>query len=168
MAPQIAQERLKELFTYDAITGVLSRLVATSNRVKIGDIVGSIDSKGYWRVGVDGHSYRAHRLAWLYTHGEFPPDQIDHIDGDKLNNRIANLRPVSMQENQRNERLSKNNTSGIIGVTWSRCAKKWVSQITVSRKNIYLGCYKDLELASFVRKEAEIKYGFHPNHGSIK
>ena len=85
----LTAERLREVLDYDPDTGVFTRKVRTASSVKVGDVAGSLNGKGYIRIRVDGRLYFAHRLAWLYVHGEWPVDQVDHINGIKNDNRIV-------------------------------------------------------------------------------
>lgn len=164
----LTQDRVKELLTYDPLTGVFRWKVR--RKLKAGSVAGceftDRQGKKYWSIGVNGKMFLAHRLAWLFTHGQFPPEQIDHIDGNGLNNRLGNLRVVSNIENQRNARKRVDNTSGVSGVIWDKRDQKWRAQIRVNRKNIYLGLFTDKSEAISARKAAEIKYGFHANHGT--
>jgi hypothetical protein len=112
---------------------------------------------------VNGREYKAHRLIWLLVHKAWPENQIDHIDGNGLNNRIENLRDVTNAENARNRKKQKNNESGHTGVRRER--GKWRAVIEVSGREIYLGLFINLEEAVAARKAAEAKYGFHANHG---
>lgn len=106
-------ELAKTLLTYDPLTGKFIHLGKTANGLP----AGSVDSEGYVLISLNKRAYRAHRLAWLLTHGEWPANQIDHIDGDRQNNRIANLRDVTNQGNQQNrKRPQSNNKSGYLGV----------------------------------------------------
>lgn len=107
----------------------------------------------------------AHRLAWLYVTGVWPEHQIDHIDGDGLNNRWDNLREVTNQENQQNRKRMSRNTSGVIGVSFDKGMQKWSARIKAAGKYQYLGCYDKLEDAAKARKDAEEKYGFHKSYG---
>lgn len=109
--------------------------------------------------------YLAHRLAILYTAGHSPPEQVDHIDGNGLNNRRDNLRKVSNQENHKNCPMQSNNTSGTVGVCWHKVSQKWQSQIKVDGKNIHGGSFTNKDDAIAKRKQMEIEYGFHKNHG---
>ena len=107
---------------------------------------------------------RAHRMIWLWVHGELP-DDIDHINGCSTDNRILNLRSVDRTTNLRNRARFKNNTSGVTGVVWTRRNNKWRAQIRVNTKQKCLGYHADKFEAICARKSAEIRYGFHPNHG---
>lgn len=160
----LTQEELKELLHYDPDTGGFTRKVSESNRVKVGDVAGW-RSEGYIRMRVRGKFYFAHRLAFLYMTGEWPEDQIDHINHIRDDNRWCNLREVSNQENHKNKPKRKDNTSGVTGVCWDKTNKKWWAQIKAEGKVKNLGCFTSKEDAIKARKEAEIKYGFHDNHG---
>lgn len=118
---------------------------------------------GYLHGCIGYVKYLSHRAAWAIFYGEDPPDQIDHINGIKTDNRLVNLRIVDQTENNRNSSLQKNNTSGVVGV--GRLGSKWRAQIVVNRKQIHLGFFATRSSAIAVRKAAEADYGFHPNHG---
>jgi len=161
----ITQEEAKALFDYDPDTGVLTWKVSRSNHVKIGDEAGSMHSMGYRQVNINYKPTTVHRIIWLWYHGELPPHHIDHINRDKLDNRISNLRLATAQENTRNSKLSKNNKSGVNGVFWSERTGKWIAKIKVDRENIWLGYHKTLLDAAAARLSADIEHGFHPQHG---
>lgn len=165
----VTAARVRELLSYDLSTGEFRWKVSRGTK-KARSIAGYEYTYGcgkkYWLIRVDGKMYQAHRLAWLVTHGEFPPEQIDHIDGNGLNNRLENLRAVSDSENKRNLRKYSNNTSGVSGVIWHKASQKWLAQIKVNRKNIHLGSFIDKSEAVAARKAAEAKYNFHENHGT--
>ena len=147
--------KLREHICCDPNTGILTWQKVLSNRGVVGSECGSnLDSKGYKRVCFDGKQYRAHRVVWALHYGEIPLSQIDHINGNRLDNRICNLRLASNQENSFNTKIKKNNTSGCTGVTWSQNAKKWMAQIVVNNKTIYLGIFKDKNLAIQTRENA--------------
>jgi len=120
---------LKHLFDYDKETGNLIWKVTNSNNQKIGDIAGSLNPKvGYIRVGINGKKYYAHRLIFLYHKG-YLPKTIDHINCDKVDNRIENLRAATVGQNQHNRKTNANNTSGYKGVSWCKAKKKWATGI---------------------------------------
>jgi len=110
-------------------------------------------------------SYLAHRVAWFLTHGEQPECAIDHINGDPSDNRLVNLRLAPGSTNQRNRKLSALNTTGMHGVHWRADREKWRVDIYVDHERVPLGHYDDFEDACAARKAAELKYGFHRNHG---
>jgi len=122
-------------------------------------------TSGYNQCRIFGKPYRAHRVIWAYHYGSWPENQVDHINADRADNRIQNLRLVTNQENNKNKRLSANNTSGIMGVCWDKSRGKWSAQIRVDFVRINLGRFDDMELAIAARKAAEAKYNFHASHG---
>ena len=161
MDKQINQEQLKELLHYDPETGVFKWKIASAMRIKIGDVAGTLDDKGYIIITVFNKRYRAHRLAWLYTHGKFPENHMDHINGLRNDNRIINLRAVTQAENNRNYSAYKNNTSGYIGVSWETGKNKWKVSIT----GVNYGSFKSKSDAIAKAKEVYKELGFHKNHG---
>lgn len=167
---ELTQETLKEILHYDPDTGIFTWLISKGTAKK-GNVAGNICNqrgKKYRTIMINYKTYYAHRLAWLYVYGEFPEKDTDHINGDGLYNRIDNLRCVTESENLRNSKLSSRNKSGVIGVSWEKLVSKWRVKIGVQGKNICLGFFRDLDEAIKVRKAAEIKYEYHPNHGSIR
>lgn len=160
----LTQETLKSLLHYNQASGVFTWKISTSDRIKVGDIAGCL-TKGYVVIRIDKKLYRSHRLAYLYIIGEMPAHEIDHINGIKNDNRWVNLRGVTSQENRRNTPLPKDNASGAMGVYWDASRQKWLAHIGISGKRVYLGRYDKWLHAAVARKKAEIKYGFHPNHG---
>ncbi len=124
---------------------------------------GYVGFDGYVHLKVNYQPLAAHRIAWAMHYGEWAKQSIDHIDQNPANNRIANLREVPHIENMRNQRFSKANKSGVQGV--HRCHDKWRAQIGVAGKSYRLGRFETLEAAAAARKAAEIKFGFHANHG---
>lgn len=156
----ITQAFLKEIFTYDPDSGLFIRRVKRTNyNGEIGSIAGTLDSKGYIAININGKLNRAHRLAWLYMTGKWPQQEIDHINLKRSDNRWCNLRQASRKENGWNRGMNKNNSSGVKGVYWHKKANKWCVEIMVNKKKIYLGLYEDLALAKIVRALAE-KYYF--------
>ena len=156
---------VKDALTYHPKSGIFI-WAATGRGVKKNHRAGGIkDAKGYRQIKYRGVKYLEHRLAWFFYYKEWPAGQIDHIDQNPANNRIENLRAVSNQENHRNMKVPKDNTSGAIGVSWNKKAAKWKSFIGVSGVTLYLGLYLDWFDAVCSRKSAEHRFGFHPNHG---
>lgn len=139
----ITQKELKEIFDYDPDSGNFIQRTRTSNRMKIGDVAGSLRLDGYRGIMIGGKLYFAHRLAWLYVHGEWPPEQIDHRNGSRADNRIANLRLATSAENHQNWKKRSNNSSGYIGVFWDKEKNKWRAGIRVSGKRKHLGSFTD-------------------------
>ena len=120
---------------------------------------------GYLSGAVLDRRIHAHRVAWAIYHNEWPRGQIDHINGNRSDNRLVNLRDVSQSVNGKNQRMSKANKSGFTGVFWCRRDQKWVAQITANKKYYYLGAFTKIEDAVSARIAAQIKHGFHKNHG---
>lgn len=127
--------RLKALVSYDAETG---QFLWISGQRK-GCVAGGIDQSGYWKLTIDGRHYRSHRLAWLYVHGVHPAEHIDHLNGERADNRLANLRAVSSAVNSQNLRAAKSNSkTGLLGVHWSQ-RNKWVAKIGVNGRQVTIG-----------------------------
>lgn len=142
----ITQTRLKELLHYNEETGVFTWKIRCGARALAGNAAGSKTSEGYFGLHVKGVSYLSHRLAWLYVNGEFPKDEIDHINGDKSDNRIENLRESTRQGNNQNLRkCQKNSSSGFLGAYPE--GNKFKSVIGYNRKLIYLGLFDTPEEA---------------------
>lgn len=155
----ITQEELKSQLHYCPDTGIFTRLVANSRRVKVGDIAGCLNDRGYIAIKVDSKLYKAHRLAWLYITGNWPENYIDHINGVKNDNRIGNLRDVTSSENNQNQRKScANNKSGLLGVSWYKAMNKWNAQIELDGKRTHLGYFTDKHEAhnAYLTKKREI------------
>ena len=123
----------------------------------------SVDSTGYLRGAIFNVSVAAHRVAWALFHAEWPENYIDHINGDKLDNRLCNLRCVTQSENMKNSRMSTANTTGHRGVY--RSPHGWTAQIKVGQKSRHLGSFRCFSDAVSARLKAEQCHGFHENHG---
>lgn len=143
----ITQSELHRLLSYDPDTGVFVWRVSASYRVMPGQQAGTISHKGYIKIQCRTKMYLAHRLAWLYMTGEWPPAQIDHINRQKGDNRFANLRAVSASQNVRNTGIRSDNTSGYKGVSFWAHQGKWASQLRVADKNHLLGMFETPEAA---------------------
>ena len=126
---------------------------------------GWISRDGYVGVKVCGRTFKAHRVIWAIHHGYWPDDQIDHINGDRTDNQLANLRSVSNEENQRNKGRRSDNTSGATGVYWDGRRSKWCAQIKTNGRNRTLGRFDNVADAISARRRAEAACGFHLNHG---
>lgn len=122
-------------------------------------------TKGYATGSIYGRMYKAHRVVWLLQFGVWPSGQIDHINGNPADNRVSNLRVVTNSENCKNQRLNTKNTTGVVGVHWNKQCGKWQAQIRIKQAKIHLGLFINFDDAVIARKSAEVKYGFHPNHG---
>jgi len=159
----ITQKKLKEILHYDKATGVFKSKKAIGSITK-NQIMGCVGKVGYVIIGINKKTYRAHKLAWLYMYGNYPKS-LDHINHIKSDNRIKNLRVVTQQENCKNQSKPKNNTSGAVGVHWLKENKRWRAYISIDGKRKYLGCYSKFSEALNARKEAEVLFGYHENHG---
>lgn len=120
-----------------------------SKRSNIGKLAGNIHNRGYWRIRIHGKTYLAHRLVWFFEHGEFPDSFLDHINGNRLDNRIENLRQANYELNAQNKRVAyKNNKCGFLGVRWSVTSKAWMASIKHKGVRTHLGVFKTPEEAS--------------------
>ena len=135
-----------EYLSYDKDSGVIVWKKIPPNRPeKVGDVAG-VTTNGYRKIGLLGNRFYAHRLAWLLHYGEWPTEFLDHINGDRSDNRIANLREADSVINSQNQRRSHDgNVSGLLGVSKHR--NKWQAHIRTSGRNIYLGTFQTPELA---------------------
>jgi len=159
----ITATQARELLDYNPSTGIFKWKVNVSRGMRAGKIAGCTNNYGYRVIRIAHKGYKAHRLAWLIIYGNLPPDQIDHISGVKNDNRLINLRLASSVINGQNQKKPRNNKSSVIGVCWTK--NKWETSIKVNNESIYLGRYDNIFDAVCARKTAEIKNGFHPNHG---
>lgn len=149
----ITQDELKHRLSYSEETGLFTWVNPTVNNCKVGSEAGT-SLNGYRRIMVNGRIYMAHRLAWLYVHGYTPEHEIDHINGNRSDNRICNLRLATHKQNMENTRLQMNNTSGHRGVTWDRNRQKWIARINHFNEVTYLGRYANIEDAVTAVKNA--------------
>ena len=161
----LTQERLKELFYYSPQFGIFVWKKDSGQRAKSGSIAGTTLANRYISIKIYGKCNLAHRLAFLYMTGEFPKNQGDHINGVRSDNRWNNLRDVTPTENSKNKRPQLNNKTGIPGIFWYKRERKWEVQIGVDGRPLSLGYFVDFFEACCIRKSAERKYNYHPNHG---
>jgi hypothetical protein len=156
---KVTQGRIKELFDYQA--GYLVWKTHAGNGVRGGAVAGYLSTHdGYSRIMVDGTNHLAHRLVWLFHHGYFPEKCLDHINRDRADNRIENLREASHSCNLRNTGNRRNNTSGIKGVSWNAARGQWLAHITVAGKLYNLGLLEDFTEAVCLRLAAEQSLGW--------
>jgi len=165
--PIISQVYLQEILNYNPLTGDFTWKIRIAKRIRIGDIAGCIcNSQGYRIIRINKCNHLAHRLAWLYMYGKYPEQDTDHIDGNKLNNTINNLRDVSRGTNCRNKKQLSNNTSGITGVGWCKARKKYIARLTFNGKIINLGRFDcKYKAASKYHLAKEIYGNFTNRHG---
>lgn len=157
------QKYIKELCDYDPLTGSFT-WKKHRMRNMIGNTVGHISDTGYYRVCIKGTQYAVHRLIWLWMTGNLPV-QIDHIDHVRSNNVWTNLREATQTENMHNKGKHSNNKTGVTGVCYEANRKKYKAFIKTPKGNKHLGYYDNLPAAAQARKEAEILYNYHANHG---
>lgn len=160
MKCDLSQEFLKSRLYYDYETGKFHWINPRKWNVKPGDEAGSIEAKGYVVINLNRTLYKAHRLAWLYVYGEWPKNQLDHIDRNKQNNIISNLRQATNGQNQQN--TPKYKTKALVrsrykGVSWNKKCKRWQVEIQVNKKRIYLGTFVCEDDAAIAYLEAKKK-----------
>jgi hypothetical protein len=162
----ITLDELRDFFSYDPETGELFWKV-NRGMARAGSVAGSLHPAGYILVGVKRKLLRIHRVIWAICYGRWPVGDIDHINGDRADNRIANLREATRQENLRNSKKSATNASGVTGVFWQTRGRRWIAVIggPGTRTYHYLGCFENFEDAVAARKAAEAKENYSPLHG---
>lgn len=173
-------ELLRKLLRYEPDTGKLYwlersvclfndndvRACRTWNKRFAGNEAFTADNGDGYKMGrIFGHPYTAHRVIWVIVHNEWP-DNIDHINGIRDDNRIVNLRSVSKAENGKNQRLKSNNKSGVCGVHFSTREMKWICRIDVNGKQKHIGTFDNINDAEKAIIAAKVKYGYHKNHGT--
>ncbi len=139
----ITRDRLLDLLSYDKNTGVFTWVKSRGRLAKAGTKAGKVENNGYVRIKIDGKLYSAHRLAHLYVYGHFPSGDLDHINREKCDNRLENLRLCNRSENRQNTKISRNNKSGHKGVSWNKEARKWRAYLKFEGKQYYLGGFKE-------------------------
>lgn len=154
MKNDLTLEKVHELFSYDKKSGNLIRKKTTSPKAKRGNVAGYINVAGYRKTSIDGFQYYNHRLIWLLLNGVWPNKQIDHINGNKGDNRIENLREVSVSENAQNRSKQSNCSSGEKCIWWKKDRKKYRVRVGVSGKYYHIGYFKNLQDAVLARNKA--------------
>ncbi|HEJ8266517.1 TPA: HNH endonuclease [Klebsiella oxytoca] len=164
----LSLETVRNFFSYDETTGILYCKSPFGSKSP-GDTLGVKTDTGYLRVFFNGKNIRVHRIIWVLKYGEIPSTLVvDHIDGDKLNNRITNLRLCTQNQNTRNRRIHSNNAAGLKGVYFNdspRNRKKWIAQISIAKKKIRLGRFHTKEEAHRAYVAASMQY--HGDFSSI-
>lgn len=155
--------RLRASISYSPLTGEFVWLVQPNGRVPVGSIAGHARPDGYIQIGFEGRPYLAHQLAWLHSHATLPKVELDHVDGNRANNRLSNLREASHAENMQNKAKYKNNPFGHTGVYWNPKTCKWFANIRVDGKMIHLGHFVKLADAINTRTIAKsTHHSFQP------
>jgi hypothetical protein len=152
-------KRVLALLCYEPKTGVFTRRVSTGGQ-QAGSVCGSIDSRGYVQIKIDGKCHLAHRLAWLVMTGEWPSGEVDHVNFLRADNRFANLRHCTRALNAQHRSAYKNNSSGFPGVSFDKKAGKWRAYIRVEGRLLYLGFYDSAAAAN--EKRIQAKSLHHP------
>jgi hypothetical protein len=155
------QEDLKSVLHYDQITGLFRWRFGSRGGLPWRQ-AGTLNGRKYVQVGINKKLHLAHRLAWLYTHGEWPSAEVDHVNGKTDDNRLCNLRIANRSQNSQNKRKPQsNNKSGFLGVIYWWRTKTWKAQICVNGKNTSLGYFKTPEQAHQAYLEAKRKLHSH-------
>lgn len=138
--------RLRELLSYDPNSGVFTWVAPTNRRIRVGARTGQVRPDGYSQLQIDGRRYLAHRLAWCYVYGDWPNGELDHINGLRSDNRVANLRVVTRSENMQNQRAPRGKNP-YLGVSYHRASGRWAAQLSVAGRNTHLGLFDTPEQA---------------------
>ena len=159
-------DNLNKMFDYDGVDGKLYHAYDKRGNALEGVEAGWLNVNGYREVQIHFKTYKLHRVVWSMLIGEIPDGlMIDHINHNRSDNRLSNLRLVGSVDNAKNKSKYINNGSGVNGVHWHKKNYRWVARIQVSGKRIALGCFVEFHEAVNARKNAEVLYGFHENHG---
>lgn len=179
---EIDVEHLKEIATYNPITGDVvwkergpktfrragpyaSAISERWNKNRAGRPITTVSPMGYVITCIEKRTVMAHRMAWAIYFGEWPQGQIDHINGNKSDNRLSNLRDVTAGENSQNKSRPKSNTSGCIGVHFHKPSQAWHARIMKNGKRFHLGAFNNIKEAKDAYENAKRKHSFHENHG---
>lgn len=144
-------------FNFEYKEGKLYWRHSRGKKTKAGDRAGHLQQTGYWAINLDKKLYKEHRVIFMIHHG-YLPRYIDHIDGNKLNNKIENLRSCTNSENAMNSKISSRNSLGIKNVSFHKVLKKYKVQIQLDGKDIHIGYFEDLKIAEIEAQKARQKY----------
>jgi HNH endonuclease/AP2 domain len=155
MMHQVSVEIVRARLDFDPTSGFFKWKLPPINRPELkGQIAGRLAHTGYWNISINGQRFQAHRLAWLYVFGQMPVNEIDHVNGDRADNRIINLREATRQQNNWNISKPSHNTSDVKGVTWHKSHNKWQARIGLNGDNIHLGYFQNINDAQAAYSEA--------------
>lgn len=159
---ELTQERLKDVLHYCPETGVFTWKASLSRSIKIGNIAGCDDHRGYLLVRIDGVLHKCHRLAWFYMYGVWPNYHIDHINGIRSDNRLCNIRNANVSENMQNQKTARkdNKTTGLLGSSFCKRDSNFRAQIQINKKNKHIGYFNTPEEAH--QAYIEEKRKLHP------
>jgi hypothetical protein len=155
---QLSAEELRRLLDYDPETGVFTWRANRGPNARAGATAGNLNHHGYIQIVVCRRKYQAHRLAWLHVYGKWPPHDIDHINLDRCDNRLANLRSATRSENLANTSVRADNTSGVKGVSWHKQRGKWAARARINGKYAHLGLFENRQEAAAAYARATENY----------
>lgn len=161
---KLTAERVRRILDYNKDSGFFRWRFSKACCIRAGDIAGVLNSAGYIRIKIDGKSYAAHRLAWLWSTGEWPKSEIDHINRKRSDNRIANLREATRSQNIQNGSHRINNRSGIRGVCWDKKSRMWLSSITAKGQRLASYHKTMMSAEAWYLFMAEVLHGEYASH----
>lgn len=171
LAGSYPANHLRDILDYDPDTGAMTWKPRNDAKTNWNDrfagkpAFACDNGRGYLTGSIFNVPHLGHRVVWAWMTGEWPSGQIDHINGVKSDNRWCNLRDVSEAENKLNQRKPRSNTTGHMGVFLHRPSGRWRACIGFQRKTVHLGYFDEFDDAVRARKAAEVRLGFHKNHG---
>lgn len=162
---ELTQALIHEYLDYNPLTGELTWIKKPSKKINKNTRAGVLKSSGYRQISFMGKSYPEHRLIWFYMHGKFPDEHLDHINQIRDDNRLSNLREVTISENARNRSRHESRVDEV-GIWWCKRRKRYIAEITLKGKKVYQKSFDNIEQAILERKAKAIELGFHENHGA--
>lgn len=167
MTDELTHDKLTDLLAYDPDTGIFTWKSRANKRLFVGSRAGYVGSQGYRYIKILGKKYPEHRLAWFYVHGQLNPKRhIDHINHDRSDNRMANLRLVTAAQNAQNRSKTTHSRTQQTGIYYRKRDKKYVAQLRVGGRKVFQKAFDDADEAAQAYKEQALRYGFHANHGT--
>jgi len=151
------QQRARELLDYNSETGHLTWRVSRGGAARVGAVAGGVGNDGYWRVAIDGKRFpAAHRVIWLIVYGRWPANELDHVNGDRTDNRLCNLREATRHQQMGNSKSRRNSRSGIKGVCWCKRTQQWRADIEVNGRHYFLGYFDRLDDAATAYQKSAV------------